>query len=116
MGPPCVEPVIADGSVMTEPDLLATARRLEPMVAALRPQFDQDRQLPRALVDALHAAGLFRMWLPRALGGAELPPLEFLEVIEELSRQDGSVGWCTVIPAGYARLSGALDEEVARRI
>ncbi|HET7883155.1 MAG TPA: acyl-CoA dehydrogenase family protein, partial [Acetobacteraceae bacterium] len=101
---------------MTEPDLLATARRLEPMVAALRPQFDQDRQLPRALVDALHAAGLFRMWLPRALGGAELPPLEFLEVIEELSRQDGSVGWCTVIPAGYGRLSGALDEDAARHI
>ena len=56
------------------------------------------------------------MWLPRAIGGAELPPLPFLGVIEELSRQDGSLGWCTVIPAGYGRLAGALEEDVARDI
>jgi indole-3-acetate monooxygenase len=101
---------------MAQSDFLTAARRLEPLVAKLRERFDRERRLPRELVDALHAAGLFRMWLPRALGGGELPPLEFLEVIEELSRQDGSVGWCTVIPAGYARLSGALDEDVARNI
>ncbi len=101
---------------MTGTEFLAAARRLEPVVAELRGQFDQDRQLPRRLVEELHAANLFRMWLPRAIGGAELPPLPFLEVIEELSRQDGSVGWCTVIPAGYARLAGALDEAVAREI
>jgi alkylation response protein AidB-like acyl-CoA dehydrogenase len=101
---------------MTETEHLTAARRLEPMVAELRDQFDQDRQLPRQLVDELHAAGLFRMWLPRAIGGAELPPLPFLRVIEELSRQDGSLGWCTVIPAGYGRLAGALEEDVAREI
>lgn len=101
---------------MSEIDYLAAARALEPMVRATRDRFDADRALPRALVDGLNAAGLFRMWLPRALGGAELAPLPFLEVIEELSRQDGSVGWCTVIPAGYGRLSGALDEAVARTI
>ncbi len=101
---------------MTGPDLLAAARRLEPLVAELRDRFDQDRQLPPRLVDELHAANLFRMWLPRAIGGAELPPLAFLAVIEELSRQDGSLGWCTVIPAGYGRLAGALEEDVARKI
>jgi alkylation response protein AidB-like acyl-CoA dehydrogenase len=68
------------------------------------------------LVDAMQAAGFFRMWLPRALGGAELDPLIFLTVIEELSRIDGSLGWCAVIPAGYGRLSGALAEDVAREI
>ena len=101
---------------MSETEFLAAARRLEPSVVELRDQFDRDRQLPPGLVDQLHAANLFRMWLPRAIGGAELPPLEFLAVIEELSRQDGSLGWCTVIPAGYARLAGALQEDVARTI
>src|ERR1019366_6579451 len=72
--------------------------------------------LPPALVDAIHAAGWFRMWVPRALGGAELDPLSFLTVIEELSRIDGSVGWCAVIPAGYARLPGPLAEDTAREI
>jgi alkylation response protein AidB-like acyl-CoA dehydrogenase len=101
---------------MTEFDFLAAARRLEPTVAKLRDQFDRDRQLPRQLVGELSAANLFRMWLPRAIGGAELPPIAFLSVIEELSRQDGSLGWCTVIPAGYGRLAGALEEDIARKI
>ncbi len=95
---------------------LAAARGLAPLVDTLRDRFDIDRTLPPALVDAIHAAGLFRMWVPRALGGAELDPLSFLTVIEELSRIDGSVGWCAVIPAGYARLSGALAEDTAREI
>jgi alkylation response protein AidB-like acyl-CoA dehydrogenase len=95
---------------------LAAARGLAPLVDTLRGQFDQDRTLPPVLVDAMHAAGLFRMWVPRELGGAELDPLNFLTVIEELSRIDGSVGWCAVIPAGYGRLSGALAEDAAREI
>jgi len=96
--------------------LLESARRLKPLVDSLRDRFDRHRQLPRALVDAVGDAGLFGMWLPRSLGGAELDPLAFLTVIEELARQDGSLGWCTVIAAGYARLAGALSDDVAREI
>jgi len=95
---------------------LAAARGLAPLVDGLRDRFDLDRSLPPVLVDAMHAAGLFRMWVPRDLGGAELDPLSFLTVIEELARLDGSVGWCAVIPAGYARLAGALAEDVAREM
>jgi indole-3-acetate monooxygenase len=96
--------------------LLAAARGLAPLVDTVRDRFDLDRTLPPSLVDAMHAAGLFRMWVPRDLGGTELDPLSFLTVIEELARLDGSVGWCAVIPAGYARLAGALAEDVARKI
>jgi alkylation response protein AidB-like acyl-CoA dehydrogenase len=96
--------------------LLVAARGLAPLVDTLRDRFDLDRTLPAELVDAMQAAGIFRMWVPGALGGAELDPLSFLTVIEELSRLDGSLGWCAVIPAGYARLSGALDETVAREM
>jgi alkylation response protein AidB-like acyl-CoA dehydrogenase len=56
------------------------------------------------------------MWLPASIGGTELPPLEFLSVIEELARQDGSVGWCVAIPAGYGRLAGAMPEDAARSV
>jgi alkylation response protein AidB-like acyl-CoA dehydrogenase len=97
-------------------DMLEAAGQLEPLVRSARAGFDKERQLPRDLVDAIGRAGLFAMWLPRALGGPELPPLSFLEVIEELSRQDGSVGWCTVIPAGYARLAGGMAPQAAREI
>jgi alkylation response protein AidB-like acyl-CoA dehydrogenase len=88
---------------MVETDHFAAARRLEPLVALLRDRLDHERRLPDELVQAIHDAGLFSMWLPHSVGGAELPPLAFLEVIEELSRQDGSVGWCTAIAASPAR-------------
>ncbi len=98
------------------PDFLEAARNLAPTVASLRDRFDHERQLPAELVTELGNAGFFGMWLPHSLGGPELDPIAFLEVIEELSRLDGSLGWCTVIPAGYGRLAGALDETVAREI
>ena len=50
-------------------NLLEAARGLKPLVDSLRNRFDHERQLPRALVDAVGAAGLFGMWLPRSLGG-----------------------------------------------
>lgn len=96
--------------------LLDAARKLEPLVASLRGRLDRERRLPDELVEAIGDAGLFGMWLPRALGGPELPPLPFLAVIEELSRQDGSVGWCTGIAAGHARFAGALPPRAAAEI
>jgi alkylation response protein AidB-like acyl-CoA dehydrogenase len=100
-----------DGAVF-----LDAARKLEPLVRSLSDRFDRDRQLPHSLVAAIGDANLFSMWLPHALGGPELPPVPFLQVIEELSRQDGSVGWCTVIPAGYGRLAGAMSLDAATEI
>jgi hypothetical protein len=94
-------------------ELLDAARALEPLVRSLSDRFDRDRQLPHELAQALGEARLFSMWLPLAPCGAEFPPIPFLEVIEELSRQDGSVGWCTVIPAGYGRLAGAMPLDAA---
>ncbi len=72
--------------------------------------------LPPVLVDTMAEAGLFGLWKPRVLGGPELPPLELLTVVEELARQDASVGWCAVIPAGYSRLAGAMEETAAREV
>ena len=43
---------------------------------------------------ALHEAGLFRMMMPRWLGGGEAPPSEFVQVIETIARADASTAWC----------------------
>ncbi|HEX2515077.1 MAG TPA: acyl-CoA dehydrogenase family protein, partial [Chloroflexota bacterium] len=72
-------------------------------VQALRPRFegagsemDRARRLPHDLVEALVEAGLFRLALPRAAGGAEADLLGFLDVAEALAAADGSAGWCLV--------------------
>ncbi len=78
--------------------------------------FDRDRNLPVSLVEAIHAADFYRLWVPKSLGGAELDPLSFLSVMEDLARQDASVGWCVTIAAGSGRLAGAMDEDTAREV
>jgi alkylation response protein AidB-like acyl-CoA dehydrogenase len=94
------------------PDVVAAARRLTPLIAATRDEAERLRHIPRPLADALASAGLYRMYLPRSLGGLELPPLTVFEAIEELSKADGSVGWCLMNANGVTLGAGWLAPEV----
>jgi alkylation response protein AidB-like acyl-CoA dehydrogenase len=97
-------------------DLVSAAIGLAPRIDAVRETIERERALPHDLIDALGSAGLFSLWLPNALGGAELNAVEFVEVIEAVSRLDGSVGWCACIAAAYSVIAGYLQPEVARAI
>src|SRR5438445_13560955 len=57
--------------------ILERVETLLPRIAAAADQIERDRRLPRDLVAALTDAGLFRLLLPRAFGGAEVDPLTF---------------------------------------
>ena len=92
------------------------ARALAPTIRELRVDIERDRSLPAPLVKRMAETGFFSLWLARALGGPELNTVDYLRVIEELSRADGAVGWCAMVSAGYSRLSGYLDDGVAREI
>jgi indole-3-acetate monooxygenase len=92
------------------------ARELAPTIRALRADIERERSLPSPLVQRMAETGFFSLWFARALGGPELNTVDYLRVIEELSRADGAVGWCAMVAAGYSRLSGYLDDGVARQI
>jgi indole-3-acetate monooxygenase len=92
------------------------ARELMPAIRAVRADIDRERTLPAPLVKQLAETGFFSIWLARSLGGPELTTLDFLRIIEELSRADGAVGWCAMVSAGYSRLSGYLSDSVAKEI
>jgi indole-3-acetate monooxygenase len=77
---------------------------------------DRTRALPATVVDALRHAGVFHLLAPRAVGGAEIDPLTFLRVVEEVSYADGSAGWCTMIGGCYATFGGMLPLEGAREV
>ena len=93
--------------------LIAAAAALAPLVAEHRAALARGPDLPAPIAEALHAAGLTRLWLPRALGGPELPPADYIRVIEAVARLDGAVGWCAAIAASGARLAGLLPPEAA---
>lgn len=88
--------------------LLDAARALSPTIHSHRDAIEQDRRLPLPLVQAMAGAGLFRMCVPRSLGGGEVDPATLLRAIEQVSRHDGATGWCVMIGASTALLAGVL--------
>jgi len=84
--------------------------------AACAERSERERTLAPEVVDGLRAADLFRLCVPRALGGAEAPPLELVEAVEELARADASAGWCLAVTATSGLVAAYLDEDAAGEI
>lgn len=70
---------------------------MAPTLADRAFEAERARTIPPDIIEDLRAAGLFRLLLPARLGGLELDPVTVVEVIEALSRADGSAGWTTLI-------------------
>lgn len=100
----------------TDRALLDAARALVPRVRACADENERERQLPQSLADALAAAGLFKLTVPRALGGAEAHPETVVRVIETLAAADGSAGWSAGIAAQCGIASGFFGAEAARAV
>ena len=96
--------------------MLQAAHDLAPEIIAVRDEIDRGRRLPASLADRLRAEGLFQLWLPRALGGPELHPAEYLPVIEALATADGAVGWCATNAGVFSLLAGSMPERSAQEI
>jgi alkylation response protein AidB-like acyl-CoA dehydrogenase len=100
----------------TAETLRQAAYDLAPEIIAVRDEIERVRRLPASLADRLRAEGLFQLWLPRALGGPELHPAEYLSVIEALAMADGAVGWCATNAGVFSLLAGSLPEQSAQEI
>jgi indole-3-acetate monooxygenase len=73
--------------------IVQAAAALQPDIRGYRDEIDREQRLPKALVEACHAAGFYRLVRPHALGGLQVDPLTYLRVVELLSEASGSVGW-----------------------
>ena len=73
---------------------LDRARELVPILAAAGDEIERRREVTPEVVRAMIERGIFKMLLPRSLGGAELDPLTYTEVLYTLAQGDGSPAWC----------------------
>ena len=71
------------------------------------------RRLPDDLAAELAGTGLGRAWAPARYGGAELPVLEVLDVLEALAWYEGGTAWCGMIAATTSLIGGYLPERWA---
>ena len=96
------------------PDVVTAAWGLAPAIRAARQETEAQRRTPAGIAAAMAEADLYQMFLARSLGGPELPPLTVFAAVEELSRADGSIGWCAMIASDNALLAGWLPPETVR--
>ena len=95
-------------------DVVTAAKNLVPLILAGREEGERIRHVPPEIANALAEAGLLQMFLPRSMGGSELPPLTVFQAIETLSRADGSIGWCAMLATIVSMFTGWLSEDVGR--
>lgn len=105
---------MADNAIDAVIPCLEAVRALAPLISEHRAAFDRERRVPDIVFEALADAGLFRLWLPKSLGGPELSPLEFMRVVEAAAALDGSIGWLVGNGGGMSRVGGYLPTAVAR--
>jgi alkylation response protein AidB-like acyl-CoA dehydrogenase len=98
-------------------DLPARAKAVGALASAHADYGDKNGQLAQPVVDALHNEGLYAMWVPQALGGAELDPISSLRVIEQVAYGDPSAGW-VLMASALAIGTGAayLGDEAAKAL
>ncbi len=79
----------------------------------IRAEADETERLGRltpTLVEALRAAGLFRMGFPRRVGGPEVTLADQTRVVAAIARVDASVGWNVAVLAGTGFYASRLDD------
>jgi indole-3-acetate monooxygenase len=103
-------------TVASATEYVDRARELGPELEAAAEEIERRRELPEPIVEALVDHGLFRLLLPRGLGGAELSPADYVQVIEEVAKHDASAAWCLGQANGCTMTAALLDPEVAREI
>ncbi|MDQ1484982.1 MAG: 3-hydroxy-9,10-secoandrosta,3,5(10)-triene-9,17-dione monooxygenase [Actinomycetota bacterium] len=78
---------------LTATDLSERARQLFPVFRKLARQADEGRHLPVEMVEAYAEAGFVRTLVPTRWGGLGLGFTEALDVIAEIAKASGSMGW-----------------------
>jgi indole-3-acetate monooxygenase len=105
-----VAPTPVARSIVDE-SILASARSVGSVIAEHADATESERRLTRPVVEALRAAGLFRLFTPKALGGRETDPVTFARAVEEVSSFDSAAGWAFQAGGTGAWWTSRLSQE-----
>ncbi len=96
-------------------NLLANAKLIASILRAEANNAKKQRHLTYKTVETMKEAGLYRMLIPKSLGGIEADPLTVIQVIEEISYNYAAAGWCLLNSIVQTGLAAAFlgDDAVA---
>ncbi|MFP6749541.1 MAG: acyl-CoA dehydrogenase family protein [Alphaproteobacteria bacterium] len=107
----------AIGIAETRQRLLDAVDAIADVLVAQTPVDEARGTLSAETVKTLEDAGMFRLKLPTALGGAEADPTTQILVIESLSHANPAAGWCAMVGSTSVGMPGAfLPQEAVEQM
>lgn len=97
-------------------DAIARAHSVTDALRSAAGRIEETRALTPDVVAALHEARLFRLMLPREIGGDAAHLKTLAQVIEIIAEADASTAWCLGQGAGCAMAAGYLKPEAMQRL
>jgi alkylation response protein AidB-like acyl-CoA dehydrogenase len=89
--------IMGDAPATSADAVVKAAERLGPMLRERAPEIEAGRRLPADVLEALSAAGCFRIVHPTSHGGIGADLGTALAMYETLARADGSTAWTVMI-------------------
>ncbi len=90
-----------------------SAREIAPKLREAGDEIEKNRQTSEHVVQAMVDRGIFKMLLPKSIGGGELDPLTYTAVLEILAAADGSTAWSLGQSSGCSMTAPYLSHEMA---
>ncbi len=93
------------------------AERFDALMAEIRErreEFGAQHFVSDDVVEQFREIGIYRAFVPKAFGGDERSPVEFLLAIEAIATADGSTGWVASFGVCESYLGGLPLEEVEK--
>lgn len=92
-------------------ELLSRVQGLETLIREHSAEGERERRVPKATAEAIRAAGLLKVWVPRTLGGDEMSPVDACRAMEAMARIDSAAGWMFQMCSAVSLLLAWFDDE-----
>jgi alkylation response protein AidB-like acyl-CoA dehydrogenase len=97
-------------------ELIRRATELQPLLARNAAQAEADRRIPEENIEAIRDAGLFKLMIPKRLGGYETTIKTQLEVTAALGEACGSTAWVVALTNVCAWFTGLFCDQAQRDV
>ncbi len=97
-------------------ELIRRATELQPLLARNAAQAETDRRIPEENIEAIRDAGLFKLMIPKRLGGYETTIKTQLEVTAALGEACGSTAWVVALTNVCAWFTGLFCDQAQRDV
>jgi len=92
----------AEDDLALEERLVQFARDMRPELIERQAEAEANTFYTEAVHQKFQEAGLYKLFIPKAHGGYELPARAYYRVVMELARADMGTAWCFALSANHA--------------